>query len=78
MDSDRKVSFAKFETVIGVFRRPDKDGERDSGDQNENDAEFGESLHGETPLFETVIFAPGLAAFVSGGSYQEYHTLSRP
>lgn len=69
MDSDRKVSFAKFETVVGVFRRPDIDSKRDGGDQNENDAEFGESLHGETPLFEMVIFAPGLAAFVSGLSY---------
>jgi hypothetical protein len=47
MDSDRKVSFAKFETVIGVFRRPDIDSEWDGGDQNENGAEFDESLHGE-------------------------------
>jgi hypothetical protein len=69
MNSDRKVSFAKFETVVGVFRRPNIDSERDGCDQNENEAEFDESLHGETPLFEMVIFAPGLGAFVSGLSY---------
>ena len=56
VDSDRKVRFAKFETVVCVFGRPDVDGEGDGSDENESDAEFGESVHDETPLSEIIVF----------------------
>jgi hypothetical protein len=49
VDSDRKLSFAKFDVVVGVFRRPYVDGERDGGDKNED---CDESSHGETPLMD--------------------------
>jgi hypothetical protein len=72
MDSDRKVSFAEFETVVGVFRRPDKDSERDGGDQNENDAEFDESLHGEPLCLRWSFLRQDWQH-----SFQGYHTLRR-
>ena len=56
MDSDRVLSLAEFDLIVCVFRRPDEDCERDGSDENKSEAEFGESLHGETCLFKVFIF----------------------
>jgi len=56
VDSDWELSLAELDLIVGVFRRPDVDSERDGSDENENEAEFGESLHCETCLFEIFIF----------------------
>src|SRR5262249_49877785 len=52
LDSDWELRIAEFDLIVGVFRRPHVDSERDSGDEYED---RDESLHGETPLWEIVI-----------------------
>jgi len=56
MDPDQEVGLAEFDAVVCVFRRPDVDGERDRGDDNQDEAKHGEYFHSKTPLSEMFVF----------------------